>query len=181
MSSTTAIGALILVPIVIAASAAFIALKTTEVYKRTCRFCHKSSLPWLTKRKSRGRRARRKGQSHLQSTQLYADSWCDLNSLRSGSAHSVFIGQSRKQVHNSNVEDEELALEKSIWHPTRSARLLWSFSNPRSRSRNHFESSSVVRPLPVARIPERLSAEDASLLGRQMRVEEVPLGASFRS
>ncbi len=151
MTSTTAIGALILVPIVIAGSAAYIALKTTEFYERIREFCQKFGSPWRAAERRSQRRLRR-NQSHLKPGQLYADSWCDLDSNRTGSAQSTFIGQSRKQSH----ADEELGLEETVWHPTRSARLLWSFSSPRSRSRNLYELSNVARPLPVAQVPERV-------------------------
>lgn len=177
-SNNSAIGALILVPIVIAASAAFIAIQASEFCKRAGRNIKNfwnNSYPWSnTNQTIRRRKVRR---SNLRSSQLYADSWLDLESIDSRQGYSTFINQEslrRGKSFSEGDKDEAFGdTTKRIWHPSRSARLAWSFANPRSPSRNLFESSSVVRPSPTARRPERLSAEDAALLAGRARVRGV--------
>ncbi|KAL3421134.1 hypothetical protein PVAG01_07579 [Phlyctema vagabunda] len=79
-NSSPVVGALVLIPIIIAASAAFIALKTTELGKKLIKFCSKNlSLPNFS------RKARQQSRSN-QSSETYADSWYDLESVRSGQA-----------------------------------------------------------------------------------------------
>lgn len=182
-SNNSAIGALILVPIVIAASVAFIAIKASEFLKRAGRSIKNfwnNNYPWSNTNQSVRRRKLRR--SNLRSSQLYADSWIDLESVDSREGFSTFINQqpSRRGKSFSEGDKEEAFGDttKRIWHPSRSARLAWSFANPRSPSRNHFESSSVVKPSPTARRPERLSAEDAALLAGHARARGVHRRAS---
>lgn len=181
MNSDTspAIGALILVPIVIAASAAFIAIKASEFSHRAGRYCSRlwsEHYPWSHTRKTHRRRKLRR--SNLRSTQLYADSWCDLESIDDDPQYTPFIGQEQRSRSNSEGEQGDVAVEvetpKQIWHPTRYARLKWSFSSPRSLSPLHLELSNVAKPSRAARHPERLSAEDANGLAvRPLRAREV--------
>jgi hypothetical protein len=166
MSSNSAIGALIIVPIVIAASAAYIALKTHSVFQTIARtLCRiwEEKFPWSHRKAIERRKQKR---SDLSSTQVFADSWCDLESLHSPfkvseRSYSTFIGQSPS--HRSLSEGDERALletPKRIWHPTRSDRLMWSFANPKSPNHNHFELSNVARPSPVSsHCPVPLAAE----------------------
>ena len=172
-SNSLAIGALILIPIVIAASAAYIALKFAEVFKRIGCYCRKSwdnYYPWSHCNKTRRRR------SDLSSNLYYADSWADLESVNSDRGYNTFIGQSpRRKSVNSLSEGGGRSNDDSlgeIWHPTRSTRLMWSFTNPRSPNRRRSESSNVARPSPTARRAERLSADDAVLLASPMRAWE---------
>jgi len=161
-SGSIAIGALVLVPIAIAVSAAFIALKCAEASKRIGRYIRRfwdSYYPW-----SRNNRTRRR-RSDLNLNQHYANSWADLESTNTKRGYATFIGQSPR--HNS-VKSHSKADAKSgddipgeIWHPTRSARLMWSFTNPRSPNHRRSGLSSVARPSPIARRAERLSADDA--------------------
>jgi hypothetical protein len=155
MSSNTAIGALIIVPILIAASAAYIALKTHSGCQHIVSYCRQvwdEKSPWFRPRTIQRRKQKR---SDLASSQIFADSWCDLESLNSISnsprGYSTFIGQSPRR--RSLGEGDERATffdsPRRIWHPTRSARLMWSFTNPRLPSRSLFELSNVVRPSPV--------------------------------
>lgn len=174
-SNNPAIGGLILVPIVIAASAAFIAIKASSITERAKRYCvnlWREKAPWSDKNKTQRRRRLRR--SNLTSSQVYADSWCDLESVNSCDDFSKFIGQHRTQKSSSS-DREKQALEASSegWHPSRSARLLWSFSSPRSRMSNPYELSSVAKPSRAAHRPKRLSAEDADFLARPSRVKEV--------
>lgn len=171
MNSDTspAIGALVLVPIVIAASAAFIAIKTSESAYRLGQYCSKfwnSHSPWSKTQKTRKRRKLRR--SNLPSSQTYADSWSDLESNDDDPRYTSFIGQERrtKSYSDGDKEDtiEQVDTSRQIWHPSRSARLVWSFSNPRSLSPLRLELSNVVKPLQAARRPERLSDEDANHL-----------------
>ena len=155
-STTSAIGALILVPIVIAASAAYIALKTTELSKRIVTFCRNlwdDWYPWSNKRCHQRRRKIRASDPLY--SQPYADSWYDLESIHSRQGFSRFINQSPRKSLSGSDEQYSGNDTRRIWHPDRANRLTWSFTNPRSQSPNLFESSNVVRPLPVALRPEK--------------------------
>lgn len=181
-SSNTAIGALILVPIVIAASAAFIALKTQRGFLTIAQFCSRhwnQRRPWTRLRT--GRRGRKQRRSDLPSNQLYGDSWCDLESIRSSQssrppAYTRYTSTSPRR-RSLNERSRSIRYSDSpspirTWHPTRSNRLSWSFTDPTSQSPNPFESSSVVRPSPVARRQERFSAEDGDPHVHPTRVRE---------
>lgn len=178
ISGSLAIGALILVPIIIAASAAYIALKATELLQRFGRFCCRlwdENYPWSNINKSRRRSRRRDQRSDLSTASLYADSWIDLESNPSERGYDTFTNQSprRKSTKSFSEGDERTTLNDTperIWHPTRSTRLMWSFTNPRSPNPRRSELSSVVRPSPAARRPERLSAKDAKRLLSPTRV-----------
>jgi hypothetical protein len=174
-SSSFAIGALILVPIVIAASAAYLALKCAEFFKRIGRYCGRfwdEYYPWSHNNKTRRLRSKR---SDLSSTPFYADSWADLESINTERGYDTFIGQSpRRNSFKSVSEGRERPILSSentgeVWHPTRSTRLMWSFTNQRSPNRRRSELSSVAKPSPAARRAERLSADDAALLGSPMK------------
>jgi len=172
-SNSLAIGALILVPIIIAASAAYIALKFADASKRIGRYCRRfwdKYNPWSRCNKTLRRR------SDLSSNPYHADSWADLESVNSDRGYNTFIGQSpRHKSVNSLSEGGGRSYDDSsgeIWHPTRSTRLMWSFTNPRSPNRRRSESSNVARPSPTARRAERLSADDAVLLASPMRAWE---------
>lgn len=180
-SSNTAIGALILVPIVIAASAAFIALKTQRGFQAIAQFCSRHwsrRRPWT--RLGTGRRGRKQRRSDLPSNQLYGDSWCDLESIRSSSsrppAYTSFTSTSprRKSLseRSRSIRYSDSPSTNRTWHPTRSNRLSWSFTDPTSQNLNPFESSSVVRPSPVATRQERFSAEDGVLRVHPTRARE---------
>lgn len=142
-SNPGAVGALILIPIAIAGSVAFIAIKTTHIWHKTSIRC-KAFFIWPRSDRKKQRR------SDLSTSQVYADSWCDLEST-----HSC---EERNQVRLSPTKD---TLTK-IWHPHRSSRLTWSFGgSPRSRDPNHSElSKSVQTPLPVATRPERSQCQE---------------------
>ncbi|KAG4429880.1 hypothetical protein IFR05_014637 [Cadophora sp. M221] len=89
-SNNSAIGALILVPIVIAASAAFIAIQASEFFKRAGRNIKNfwnNSCPWSNNNQTIRRRKVRR--SNLRSSQLYADSWIDLESIDSRQGYSI--------------------------------------------------------------------------------------------
>jgi hypothetical protein len=142
-SNPGAVGALILVPIVIAGSVAFIAVKTTHFWQKTSRWC-KAFFTWPRSDRTKQHR------SDLSTSQVCADSWCDLEST-----HSCEEGN---QVHLSPTED---TLTR-IWHPHRSSRLTWSFGgSPRSRDPNHSGSSkSVQTRLPVTARLERFQCQE---------------------
>lgn len=172
-SDTPAIAALILVPIAIVASAAYVLLKLSQVYKGLVRACSRF---WKNKLSSTGnsRRGNKLRCSNLTSSQSYADSWLDLESNAGDETHrDTFINQSPIRANNNHRNENSFGIDTSIWHPNRSARLAWSFANPRSRSPNPFESSSVARPLPVVQRPERLSLEDVDSLFVLTKVEVV--------
>jgi hypothetical protein len=171
-SDTPAVAALILVPIAIAGSAAYVALKTSHLYKRASRAfgCLWNSRASSTRSHRQVRKLRR---SNISSSQTYADSWLDLESIAGDETRiDTFINQTpcRANIPGSGSAQESAC---RIWHPNREARLAWSFANPRSLSPNPFESSNnVVRPLPVVQRPERLSTEDVEFLLAPKRVEE---------
>src|SRR5271170_3023893 len=75
-SNPGAIGALILVPIAIAGSVAFIAIKTTHFWHKTSVRCT-AFFAWPRSNRTKQRR------SGLLTSQVYADSWCDLESTHS--------------------------------------------------------------------------------------------------
>ena len=167
-TSSPAIGALVLVPIVIAASAAYIAIKTSETADRLGRYCSKlwnNRFLWFQAQQTQRRRKLRR--SNLPSTQLYADSWCDLESGDDDTRYTPFLGQERRSKSYSEGDKDNIGIQlenpKQIWHPSRSTRLLWSFTNPRSLSPLRLGSSSAARPLQAARLPERLSEPDAKV------------------
>lgn len=131
------VGALILVPIAIVGSVAFIAVKTTHFWQKTSTLC-KALFTWPRSDHTKQRRY------NHSTSQVYADSWCDLEST-----HSCEEGN---QVQLSPTKD---TLTR-IWHPHRSSRLTWSFGDSqKSRNPVHSESSKSVQiPLPVAARPE---------------------------
>lgn len=162
--TSPAIGALILVPIVIAASAAFIAIKTSETLQRAVHYCSKlwsEHSPWSHTQKTQKRSKLRR--SNLPSTQLYADSWCDLESGDDDPRYTPFNGQDRRSKSYSEGDKDAVEIEletpSKVWHPTRSARLMWSFTNPRSLSPLRFELSSVAKPSQAARPPVKPSGD----------------------
>jgi hypothetical protein len=142
-SNTGAVGALILVPIAISGSVAFIAIKTTHFLHKTSRRC-KAFITWPRSDRTKQRR------SNLSTSQVYADSWCDLESIHSCKEGSLVELSSIKGTLNR------------VWHPHRSSRLMWSFGgSPTSRNPNHSESSkSVQTPLPVVLRPKRFQYQE---------------------
>lgn len=176
----SAIGALIIVPIFIAASAAFIAIKLPQFCARLGRNIKNvwnKCFPWSSTHQDR--RTRKLRRSNLPSSQLYADSWVDLESIDSREDYSTFINQPsspRKSLSESDQHKIEAGdSAKRIWHPTRTDRLAWSFT---ARNRNPFGLSSVAKPSPTARRPERLSAEDAARVAAPARARGVHRRAS---
>jgi hypothetical protein len=146
-SNPGAIGALILVPIAIAGSVAFIAIKITHFWHKTSRRC-KAFITWPRSDRTKLRR------SNLSTSQVYADSWCDLESIHSCKEESLVELSSIKGTLNR------------VWHPPRSSRLMWSFGgSPKSRNPNHSESSkSMQTPLPVVLHPERSQYQEEGSL-----------------
>jgi hypothetical protein len=175
-SNTQAAGALILVPIAIAASAAYVAIKTTEGYNRLTRYCKsiwiKSPLNTIETR-----RRRKLYRSDISSNQAYADSWVDLESI--GSCHDIsnFINQGTPERYASISKDksEESETIRRVWHPPRNSRLMWSFTDPRPRSPGRSGLSSVAKPLPVVHRQDRSSAEDEAFQLAQTRAGEARL------
>lgn len=135
------VGALVFVPIIIAASAAFVAVKTTDIFKSTIDRWQawNPSLPGLKHKKA----------CITTPPQGYGDSFCDLESA--GGAEDTVIGQAT-DIGNA------VPTPAKIWHPHRSHRLTWAFSGPpppQSQDRSHYGLSSVRRPSAVAQIPTR--------------------------
>lgn len=137
-SNSGAVGALILVPIAIAGSVAFIAIKTTHFCDKTSRRC-KALLSWPQS----GRKKQK--WSSISTSQVYADSWCDLESVRSC-----------KEENYAELSFTKDTLNR-VWHPYRSSRLTWSFGeSPKSRNLNRSELlKNVQTPLPIVTRPER--------------------------
>jgi hypothetical protein len=174
MSSTTAaIGALVLVPIAIAASAAYIAIKTTEGYKRLSRYCNNL---WLKSplNQTQNRRRRKCYGSDISSSQAYADSWVDLESVISHHEINTFINQKSPQRYESFNKEKSEAYDtvQRVWHPPRNNRLMWSFADLKSQGPRHSGLSSVTIPLPVLHRLERSSTEDGDFQIVPMRAGE---------
>lgn len=134
------VGALVFVPIIIATSAAFIAVKTTDIFKSTIDRWHawNPSLPGLKHK-----------QNCITTNHHYGDSLCDLESACG--KEDTFIGQAKDA-------DNTISTPAKIWHPRRSNRLTWGFSGPQppqSQYRSLYELSSVRRPSAVAQLPTR--------------------------
>jgi hypothetical protein len=179
-STTTEIGALVLVPIAIAASAAYIAIKTTEGYKRLSQYC---SRIWRRSpfNQIENRRRRKLHGSDVSSHRAYADSWIDLESVRSRHEISTFINQSPagryESKSDSKGKSDESDTVRRVWHPPRNNRLMWSFADPKSLSLGRSGLSSVARPLPVVHRPERSSTDDGTFQAAMTRTGEArPLG-----
>lgn len=161
-SYNPATGALVLVPIAIALSLAFIAVKTSHFSGKFASFCRRvwgNRSPLSSAPRSRGRKLRR---SNLSSVEVYGDSWCDLRSIDSREELPRF---NKKEVRSASIHNlpaftgHSDELLDQIWHPSRSTRLSWAFTNRRSLSPHLFASSSVAKPSPVVH-PETRS-EDA--------------------
>lgn len=126
------VGALILVPIAIAGSIAFIAVKIPDFWHKITTFFRNCS----PRRHPRRKRANR---SDLSNSPICPDSWSDLES-----SHSLNRNESARQNPPGNRVS-------GIWRLSRSSRLTWSFGrSQKSQNLNLCESSrSVQRPLPV--------------------------------
>lgn len=135
--STAIIAALILVPIAIACVAAFVAIKTTDIWCATKEWAASSPLTsWCA---CHWRRKKEKDSSEVLSSQ---DSFCDLESVHSP-------GQ---KVDKPPEGLESKDTPTKVWHPDRSARLAWSFGQTGTRmspSPVPCASSNVQMPLPV--------------------------------
>ena len=180
-SSSQALGALILVPIAIALGAAFLAVKTVGLFE----YIFKLVQPYFDavrkhhydKRQAKGHGKRhRLRKSNLRIYQTWGDSWQDLESCSSREeTYSRFIGQAKSSQASSNTSSNNILPipePAQVWHPSRSNRMSWSFTNPRSSSRSLYESLSVARPSPVARRAECRSA-DVVLLMRHGKAKAV--------
>ena len=141
-----AVAALILIPIAIAGSAAFIAVKSTNLWKVAVRRFRGASapFPWHTQKHQR----RLSDQSSS-----YADSFLDLESLASN--QSKFEDRYNRRPRAPNTSPAE------TWHPSRQARLQWSFTSPQSQDPNHFVSSSIPRPTRTHTRPERSQSQES--------------------
>lgn len=137
-NNPAAVGALILVPIVIAGGVAFIAVKTTHFWQKASRRCQ----TFFSRPRKKSNKQRR---SDLSTSQAYADSWCDLESTAS-----------REEENQVQISPTKVTL-KRIWHPNRFNHLTWSFGgSPASRGPNHSGSSrSMQTPLPIVARQER--------------------------
>ncbi|CAD6505842.1 BgTH12-01329 [Blumeria graminis f. sp. triticale] len=163
------VGALILVPIIIAASAAFIAVKATDYIQVLTKYLSKSwkknrlrtTIGKLSKKSHRRYKSR--------SIQTFADSWCDIESTCSGqgSVYNHFQGQ-------EILERPHTLKSGIIWHPSRASRLAWSFASPISLNHNLFGLSNVAKPSAIARRQEKVLMEDLALPTLSISVREVP-------
>lgn len=175
-NSNSTIGALVLIPIVIAFGAAFLALKTAGLFSYIYKYInprwHRLKR-WCTWNDEE--RVRKIRKTNLRTSRTYGDSWDDLESVRSSpDPYSRFIGQSPRKSKSSGVRTLKVQSSGSwdkddipgpqpvtpqIWHPSRSTRLAWSFTNPRSPNPSRFELSSVVRRSPAFRYQEKSEIE----------------------
>jgi len=151
-SYNPAIGALVLVPIAIALSLAFIALKTSHFPGTLASFCRRVWSEWSSWSRPSKSQKRKLRRSNLSSVQIYGDSWYDLRSTDSREDLPHFNKKPQANISSPSfppfVTRSDEILDQ-IWHPSRSARLSWAFTNPRSLSPHLFASSSVAKPSPV--------------------------------
>jgi hypothetical protein len=172
------IGALILLPVAIAFCAAFLALKTAGLFKHIYHFLNPHWIylrHWLVKKRSK--EARKIRRSNVRTHRIYGDSWIDLESFSSRhNQYDKFIGQTadktsrdRSSISDWGREDIPVSEPAKVWHPSRSTRMTWSFTNPRSPSLSHLGLSNVARLSPATRPTER-HMEDATRLARQGKV-----------
>jgi hypothetical protein len=143
-SSPGAVGALILIPVIIAGAAAIVAIKASGYWNLVTRFCQRLL-------NYRGRvKHNRKNRSDLSSSQNYPDSFGDLESI-------CMDSEARLKSDKSPVKDTSTR----IWHPQRASRLTWSFGQVLpSQNQSHFESSSVQIPLPAVVRPEKSRSQE---------------------
>ncbi|KAI0998473.1 hypothetical protein K3495_g9722 [Podosphaera aphanis] len=172
--ASPAIGALILVPILIAASAASIALKASDYSQAFARFVRNywhSHAPRFGSSVLASRRKLRRSNFH--SSQLHSDLWYDLDSVYSDQeiGYSGFTG---KEVSVSAQRNKGNSTSESHdpWHPFHTEQSEWSFMKSKSQHQDHCELQNVARPSATARRPTRLSVGDAALLARPVRVRE---------
>lgn len=165
-TDTGAVGALILIPIAIAGSAAFIAIKATDFWKTTVRRVRglSTSLPWHTQRRRLPNRS-----DQLSS---YEDSFFDLESLSSSQFPSENPRQNRRWKRAPQLATRPSKVPNTsfseTWHPSRLDRLQWSFVNPQSPDLNRFVSSSIPVPSRTHNRPERSQSQDADPLEVQI-------------
>lgn len=128
-TSTAVTAGLVLIPIVIVAGIAFAAIKCTNIWESSSTKFKNWSLPFQKKNTSKI--------YHLKGTD---DSFGDLESL---TRFDKFVGQDETPRLNPTTPER-------VWHPNRSSRLAWSFTNPRSRNPIRYVLGSVQKPDPTA-------------------------------
>lgn len=178
-NTNPAIGALILVPIIIAVSAAFIAIKASDYSRALTGFVCKSwhtHRPWSEIEQSQKRHRPKRLNSH--SSQSYAKSWCDLEvkSSEHETKYDSFIGQGLNRgsiIEGKRGKPYDSRFKK--WHPNPASHLAWTFVNFASQHPSHFESSNVARPSATALRPGRLSVEVEDSQAHQIRENGVRL------
>lgn len=163
-NTSSAVGVLILIPIAIAGSAAFIAIKTTDFWKATIRRVQDTSpsLQWF----SRQRRDRNRSDQSAS----YADSFFDLESVASHRSqyenwadHTRLLKSSPRSATQYSRAPQTFS--KETWHPRRQDRLQWSFANSQSLSPSHFAFSNVLIPSRTHPRPERSQSQDEEVPG----------------
>lgn len=173
-NASPAVGALILVPIIIAASAAFIALKASDYSQALgrfiCKYWHNHSL-WSDIEKT-CKRKRLKRPKAGSSGQLYADSWCDLESGSSEqeTRYDQFIGQHPEG--NLNLEVGNIitfADHRTLWHPSRASRLAWSFTDPLPLDQSHSKSPKLSKPSATAQPLKKQTVKNAGIPVHSLR------------
>lgn len=175
--NTYIIAALILVPIVIAVVATFVAIKTTDIFSSTKKWATGSPFTAWTRCLCRPRRLKHKNSSLTLHT---TDSFFDLESVDSPSTLKLKKGGLEAQAQEA-VTGRGAATKS--WHPTRSARLTWSFgrnSKKVSKYQGPFELSNAQEPIQPQMVALSSTRERSSSLDDSHLVHsaQIPLAHS---
>lgn len=162
-SSQGAVGALILIPVVIAGAAALVAIKATGYWDSIGIPCRK--IFCFLRRNNKNKKRNRSDEGHS-TAQSYPDSLGDLESIYPAS-----------ETHPLRDCSPSKDTPAKGWHPSRPSRLSWSFGPAlKLPNQNHYELSSVQRPSPCVSPLERSQfqyenpADPLILLGHPQKV-----------
>lgn len=167
----SAIGALILCPIVIAVSAAFIVVKSTQCCKYIIQYCRWS---WQNRANRGSNQLQKIDRSSPYNKGIYADSWIVLESINS--TRDLFIHQAPHRQRECSAGSTQGLNETvtQVWHPSHASRPACNSTKPIPQSQSHYESLNVVsilKPLPVAQRRGPLSFPEEGITRRdQVRV-----------
>lgn len=154
-SSPGAIGALILIPVLIAGAAVIIAIKASGFWVVIVEAWHINSRGFKRKNKGRNR-----SDEETHTSKSYPDS-LDLESIYPAS-----------ETHPLRDRSPSKGTPAKGWHPSRPSRLMWSFgSDSALRSQSPCELSSVQKPSPCVAPPEKSQSQEEDPADRLM-----PLG-----
>lgn len=129
--TTAIIAALALLPIIIIIAIAVIAVRFTDSWPSICQIFSASFCRF------RHKLLHKTDPSPVTISTSFADSWQDLESQRGGDCQTTPTKE----------------LPTKGWHPSRSNRLRWSFSEAMSSLPSHCESANIQSPFPAMTTP----------------------------